>query len=303
MRYARTVSRQKKLAEQAANGVPVKKRKSKASSFTNSITTTTTPVVEEKPAAASTSTLPATSSAHTNQEPAFSRAESAPVQKPYTPYYTSGPQLSGSYALVAAQAPTSIPLVSSAPLYPVSTSGYYPMTSTYAHSTYPPSSTPILTHIPIHHTLAATLAPLSAPLSMSSHDYSRSNSAPTSLSHSPFSHMDHLHALSQAPSNNNVHSQQGHTSSGGGSWQPHYTSTEIGHPVSYSVSAASMTSFASATLPITSQATSPHLNHSQPLYQPFQPWGNADQRADNGIHRSHPPFERHQSSESNGYGR
>jgi len=280
--------------------VPTKKKKGKAASFSNAITASkTTPVVEEKPTPASSSTLPATSSAHTNHEPVFSRAESTPGQKPYTPYYTSGPQQSGSYALAAAQAPTSIPLVSSAPLYPVSTSSYYPMTSTYAHSTYPPSSTPILTHIPIHHTLAATLAPLSVPLSMSSHDYSRSSSAPTSFSHSPFSHTDHLHALSQAPSSNHVNSHQSHTSSGGGSWQPHYTSTEIGPPVSYSsVSSASMTSFASPTLPITSQSTSPHLHHNQSLYQPFQPWGNADQRADNGIHRSHL-----QSSDSNGYGR
>ncbi|GAA5909516.1 uncharacterized protein JCM6883_003972 [Sporobolomyces salmoneus] len=307
LRHARTVARQKKLAEQAASGIPPKKKKSKKAAKEGAkFAVTAPPSASSAPASSS---LPPTSSAHTNYEPAFSRSDSVPTQKAYSPYYTSAPPHSSSYAIVASHNPTSSgpPLSTSAvSIYPSSTSGYHPATTTYPFSTYPPTSTPILTHIPIHHTLAATLAPLSAPVSVHSHDYQRNGPIPTSIPHSsaPYSaSSDHYASYSQASDHSGIYhqSQQTHhqlqTSSAGGDWQPSYTSAEIHHPTSSSAPPVSSipssqpllapssytTSSASPHHTINAHSSSPHLHHPQPVaYQPYQGWSQEPRHNSNG---------------------
>ncbi|GAA5828963.1 hypothetical protein JCM3766R1_003883 [Sporobolomyces carnicolor] len=306
LRHARTVARQKKLAEQAANGIPAKKKKGKKAAKEDA----------QKPpsssAAPSTSSHPTTTTALMTYEPALSRSESTSGQKTYAPFYTSAPPHSSSYAVVAAHTPTpsSLPTsMSAVSMYPASTSGYYPATTTWPFSTYPPSSAPILTHIPIHHTLAATLAPLSAPVSVHSHDYPRPSPVPTSMPHSSSfsSSNDHYHPFSQPSDHSGMyqhqqpHQQQHHpTSSGPAEWHTSYASSEI-HHASSSVSSAPLTSSApisQSTLPpssyssaapahhsMSAHSTSPHLHHPQPrAYQPYSAW---PQDQGSNAHDSH----------------
>ncbi|GAA6063871.1 hypothetical protein JCM10212_003607 [Sporobolomyces blumeae] len=300
LRYARSVARQKKLAEQAATGVVSssgsKKKKSSPS----------TKGANGNGDEFDDSNLPTSSSAHTTYDPPFSRGSPLPGQKPYTPYYTTAPPHSGSYALAAAHAASSGPSnssISTAPLYPASTSGYYPATSAYPVSTYPPTSAPILTHIPIHHTLAATLPPLSAPATIhASNDYSRHGSLPTSMAESPFSHLDHLNALSQPPSSgalypphSSVNGSSDHSTSSGG-WQPHYTSVAQPHPPTSVPHSAATSSMPSPPLALPPTSTSPHLHplqqhqHRQSSYQPYPMWPNGDHQNSSAQEHSAPPL-------------
>ncbi|GAA5869085.1 hypothetical protein JCM1840_000463 [Sporobolomyces johnsonii] len=140
LRYARSVARQKKLAEQAANGgAPSKKKKGKDVDQCLPISA--------PPGTSAPSSL-ATSSFDT---PAYSRASPHPTPKPYTPYYTTGPPPQSTYA-------THSHATTQPPLYPPSTGAgaFYPPASVggYSAATYPPNSAPVMTHIPIHHTFS-----------------------------------------------------------------------------------------------------------------------------------------------------
>ncbi|GAA5932111.1 uncharacterized protein JCM15063_001122 [Sporobolomyces koalae] len=292
LRYARSVNRQKKLAERTAGvsgPVTTKKKKGKAmpTQAPNHESNSSAMPYDATTAATSMAPLPVTSSAPAVHESGFSQAEAPAVHHAYTPYYSTGPTLSSSYALVAANAPASSgPPVSSVSAYPASSSGYYPATTAYPHSTYAPT----MTHIPIHHTLAATLAPVTAPVSIHTHGYPHSEPMPTSMPHSPatssYPATSLSHAFSHSAASTGVYTHATSArvdhiaSTSGEHWRPTYTSSEIHSSTSVAPPSLNHARLA----PIGTSPSGPSSAYLAPSsYQPYQPW-----HADHNSNPHHP---------------
>ncbi|BGP19118.1 hypothetical protein JCM10213_005641 [Rhodosporidiobolus nylandii] len=243
LRYARSVARQKKQAEAAANGTAVakgkKKKKGAAAQNEPHLTSSSLPPHSAPP--------PSPSLAGAYDLSAYGIRASP---KPYTPYYTTAPNAPGSYA----HAPS--PTTSQAPVHPfgsappVSSTAYFPS----MYSAAPPFSSasapfPISTHTP--------LPPVSVP---GGFDYSR----PPLYSH-PSSHFPPPpHLAAAAPHlDHSAHAPSANSSNGG---QHSFFPPSV--PSSAPPSATG------------SQMPSPHVAHAQPSYGAYD-WRH--EQADAGM--------------------
>ncbi|GAA6007102.1 hypothetical protein JCM10207_001508 [Rhodosporidiobolus poonsookiae] len=155
LRYARSVARQKKQAEAAANGgvAPKKTKKKGKAAASAQPEAPSSPATPLPPPGSQPSPLPSSMAGSFDFSP-YARASPKPY---YTPYHTTAPTAPGSYAPMASPSTTHAPFHS--PL-PVSTPGgtYFPSFPPPNYSMPPPFSAagaplhmpaPIATHTPL----------------------------------------------------------------------------------------------------------------------------------------------------------